>query len=961
MLSLTGHGQTATDPAAPTGLTSQWFCASSNPTVTSLLATGTAIKWYDAATAGNIVSATTALINGSIYYASQTVNGHESTTRLAVTATINNPAAPTGTARQLFCASSSPTVASLSATGTAIKWYDGATGGNMVSASTALTNGTIYYASQTVNGCESTIRLAVTAAIFNLGTPTGDSFQSFCAIYTNMLSNISVSRYYTVVWYDALTDGNILANNTVITSGSTYYASYKSGSCESLTRLPVTVEVIESPNSPTGAATQEFCKSDNPTVANLITNETGVIWSKKKGSGYGNVLASTTALENGSSYVGFLYNNSTSGVCQSPGFVVTVTINDTQGPTGNTSQTFCASTNATVASLSVTGTAIKWYDAAIGGNVVTSSTALTNGTIYYASQTVNGCESTTRLEVTATINNPAAPTGTASQEFCKSANATVASLQTNESGVTWYDAAIGGNVVSSTTALVNGTIYYGSLRLGTCESPTRLAVTVTISDPQTPTGTASQEFYKSRNATVASLVTNETGVTWSDAAKAGNVVPSTTILTDGTTYYGSLKIGTCESPTRLAVTVKLKEDPKTPTTDNTTQDFLKTKNPTVADLKVNESNVVWYDAPTGGNVVDPKTALVDGKTYYGATKDGDVESSTRVEIKVSLKEDPKAPTTDDTAQDFLKTKNPTVADLKVNESNVVWYDAPTGGNVVDPKTALVDGKTYYGATKDGDVESLTRVAVTVDLKEDPKAPTTTHPTQEFLNSKNPTVADLKVNESNVVWYDAPTGGNVVDPKTALVDGKTYYGATKDGDVESPTRVAVTVDLKEDPKAPTTTHPTQEFLNSKNPTVADLKVNESNVVWYDAPTGGNVVDPKTALVDGKTYYGATKDGDVESSTRLAVTVSIKTLGVKDFEFSNYFVLYPNPVSDVLTIKTKQDAEIQSLEVYDIFGQLVVSVPNAKSVSTVDVSNLSTGNYFIKVKSDKGSFKVKFVKK
>ncbi|MDL2144627.1 gliding motility-associated C-terminal domain-containing protein, partial [Flavobacterium tructae] len=118
-------------------------------------------------------------------------------------------------------------------------------------------------------------------------------------------------------------------------------------------------------------------------------------------------------------------------------------------------------------------------------------------------------------------------------------------------------------------------------------------------------------------------------------------------------------------------------------------------------------------------------------------------------------------------------------------------------------------------------------------------------------SKNPTVADLKVNESNVVWYDAPVGGNRVDPATALVDGKTYYGATKDGDVESPTRLAITIKLKEDPKTATTANPTQEFLNSKNPTVADLKVNESNVVWYDAPVGGNRVDPATALVDGKT--------------------------------------------------------------------------------------------------------------
>jgi hypothetical protein len=87
----------------------------------------------------------------------------------------------------------------------------------------------------------------------------------------------------------------------------------------------------------------------------------------------------------------------------------------------------------------------------------------------------------------------------------------------------------------------------------------------------------------------------------------------------------------------------------------------------------------------------------------------------------------------------------------------------------------------------------------------------------------------------------------------------------------------------------------------------------------------------------------------------------TLGTSDFEFSNYFTLYPNPVNDVLNINAVQAIEIQSLAIYDILGQLVIAVPNAKSVSNIDVSKLRTGTYFIKVKSDKGSSNMKFIKK
>ena len=73
------------------------------------------------------------------------------------------------------------------------------------------------------------------------------------------------------------------------------------------------------------------------------------------------------------------------------------------------------------------------------------------------------------------------------------------------------------------------------------------------------------------------------------------------------------------------------------------------------------------------------------------------------------------------------------------------------------------------------------------------------------------------------------------------------------------------------------------------------------------------------------------------------------------------MYPNPVSDVLNVSSTQAIEIQSVAIYDILGQIVIAVPNAKSVSSIDVSKLRSGNYFIKVKSDKGSSSIKFIKK
>ena len=79
-------------------------------------------------------------------------------------------------------------------------------------------------------------------------------------------------------------------------------------------------------------------------------------------------------------------------------------------PTGAASQTFCA--GSTVANLVASGTGILWYSVASGGTALGTGTVLVNGTHYYASSVgTPEVESTTRLNVTATVNARAsAPT-----------------------------------------------------------------------------------------------------------------------------------------------------------------------------------------------------------------------------------------------------------------------------------------------------------------------------------------------------------------------------------------------------------------------------------------------------------------------------------------------------------------------------------------------------------------------
>lgn len=71
------------------------------------------------------------------------------------------------------------------------------------------------------------------------------------------------------------------------------------------------------------------------------------------------------------------------------------------------------------------------------------------------------------------------------------------------------------------------------------------------------------------------------------------------------------------------------------------------------------------------------------------------------------------------------------------------------------------------------------------------------------------------------------------------------------------------------------------------------------------------------------------------------------------------LYPNPVSDYLQINTAGE-KVQSIKVYNFAGALVRNITDAKADS-VDLRDLTTGNYIISITTDKGVITKKIIKK
>tara|TARA_R110002124_G_scaffold85606_5_gene222064 strand:+ start:828 stop:4883 length:4056 start_codon:yes stop_codon:yes gene_type:complete len=157
----------------------------------------------------------------------------------------------------------------------------------------------------------------------------------------------------------------------------------------------------------------------------------------------------------------------------------TVTITSQPSPIATSPQTFCIQQNATLSAVIISGQNIKWYDSQTNGTLLLNTTILQNGTTYYASQTINSCESES-VPVLINIVNTASPTGNSPQTFCSSQNPTLATIILSGTAIRWYDNATNGLLLPTTTPLQNGITYYASQTENGCESTTRLAVTIEL-------------------------------------------------------------------------------------------------------------------------------------------------------------------------------------------------------------------------------------------------------------------------------------------------------------------------------------------------------------------------------------------------------------------------------------------------------------------------------------------------
>lgn len=125
-----------------------------------------------------------------------------------------------------FCKNDLKIIADLTPSGSQYQWFDSVSSTTALSATTVLVTGNYYVKEMnSTTGCESG-RTLIGVTINELDVPILDTDgQNFCGLDQPRIQDLSdkTTADDTLVWFDALENGNQLASNVLLTEGMTYY------------------------------------------------------------------------------------------------------------------------------------------------------------------------------------------------------------------------------------------------------------------------------------------------------------------------------------------------------------------------------------------------------------------------------------------------------------------------------------------------------------------------------------------------------------------------------------------------------------------------------------------------------------------------------------------------------------------------------------------------------------------
>ncbi|WP_144264040.1 Ig-like domain-containing protein [Filimonas lacunae] len=892
--------------------------------------TGAIYRWYDAPVGGNALFdgatfVTPALTANTSYFVEViSAAGCTGSSRTQVTVTVNaQPATPTlANVNVAICAGNAASFQVQNVTGgITYKWYDSATGGNLLFTGASFTTPTLaigatYYVEATNSaGCASVARAT---AVVNVTpapvTPViNGNGSSVCSGGTVALSVQTPQQNVTYNWYDA--GGTLVAVGTTYTTAplttATVYSvdAVSAAGCSAPVRAVVTIMVNTTPAAPVIAgATNPVC-SGNSAVLSVQTPQAGTVYNWYDAPTAGNLLFSGTSITTPGLTTGVTYYvGAANGGCTSGSRTqVTVTVNTRPADAviDAAGTNICAGNPTTLTVNNVQpGLSYSWYTASSGGNLVTTGSSYTtpvlNASVTYYVEVTNGtCTGNARTTVNVTVSqSPSAPAVTGTS-ICSGSQATL-TIASPQTGIIyrWYDAAAGGNLLMEGTTYVtsaisaNTTFYVESSSAAGCAASIRTAVPVTVNtQPVTPVLVNSGVVTCSGSTATLSIQTPQPGIAylWYDAATGGNLVFSgstfvTPALTTNTNYYVEASSGTgCSSATRAAATVQVSNvlQPPTVSATGTTACIGQSTTLQVENAQT-DLTYRWYTAGSGGLLLATGSSyttlpLAANATYFVEVSNATCTASSRTQVNVTVVAPPSAPVIAATGRTIC-AGTPATLSVQSPDSRYVynWYDLPAGGNLLFTgntyaTNVLNNSTSYYVETAvNAGCVSTTRATVAVTVNAVPDAPAVVSDNVVVCSGSAATLqVQNPVSGYTYNWYSTAAGGAVLFTGANYVlnnitSGTVYYvEAVNASSCASSTRSTVNVTVSAAPAAPAIANSTPAVCSGSMVTLtASSSVPGAVYNWY------NSANSNTVIFTGSTFA----TGAITSDTTFYVAVS-----------------------------------------------------------------------------------------
>lgn len=609
------------------------------------------------------------------------------------------------------------------------------------------------------------------------------------------------------------------------------------------------------------------------------------------------------------------------GFGQVEDYLVNITQCTTVAPVAAATQTVCG--NATVANLTATGTGIKWYAAASGGAVLPATQALVNGTVYYASQT-NVCEGSARTAVTVTItvvpvDDPADVTNCGPYTLPALTNGT---YRTATGG--------GGTAVAAGTAVNTTTTLYVYNTVGACSAENSVLITISNPVADEPADVTACGTY-----TLPAL-TN--GVYRTATAGGGTVVAAGTAITTTTTLYVYAGTATCNAENSFTVTINN-------AVVDTPQDVTECTEYALPEL-VNGNYYTSDDAQ--GDMLNPGDVITETQMVFVYASVGDCVAQSNFTVTITNFEV-------DQLDDVTVCGSYVLPELTTGS----YYTGGSGlGEMLEAGDVVTETMTIhvYGTSAVNpdctDDKSFTVTVITVEADELDDVETCSDYTLPLLSAGN-------------MYYTGPEGtGSALSAGDVIASTQTIYiqaassvlaGCTAETSFEvvvtpldTPADILITIEN-------TSGMPAIYYLG-------DVEIEpgiEGEITVYaseeDALAGVNPLDETAEISGTATFYATVTVGDCTTAP-FAVTVDV-VLDTKGFDMAA-FSYYPNPVADVLNLHYSEN--ITGVQVFSIVGQQVVSAAYNESSVKLDLSQLASGTYIVKVSTENASKTIKVVK-